>query len=59
MPPAYVAVDLLNVDYVQRVLLAAFDLLTEVEQSDQVLLPDSVVASAEAFRKLLEARPGC
>jgi hypothetical protein len=38
----------------RRVLFGAIDLLTEVENGDKALLPDSVVAAAERLRRSLD-----
>lgn len=46
-----IQVDLLGHEHFQTVVLHALDLLTEVENSDQALIPDSVRAAAETFRQ--------
>lgn len=52
LPQQAQKVELLGYEGIQQVLLAALDLLTEVENADGALIPDSVSAAAQRFRKV-------
>lgn len=62
MAQQHIRVEMLGLRYVQRLAFAAADLLREVEDGDEALIPDSVAEAAarlrEAFGEALDDAPG-